>query len=486
MQPTGNHFDLDAAAVAARNGWIADSEASEFYSLLFDRSDTSHWKDNLAASAQAAFASTADRATEMVWFEPFLNMVTDVCWQARERGLGAHEPQRVRRHGSVEQPRLLYLATALIELQLYRFDFNYDGIFEVLSRADDAPLQVGPYDLNGIYLTFAQLSAGKRIVPSELFSSIGLDPESPTNLSRHLDRVPVKLRHLLLHGLWLFPFRFYGVEMLILAESLVKSDPKDGNAYYRMGEAYRRIAAATQWDFETGPSATHAPELEQTLSADPTLLEDQNYCYRRAVESLDMAIRVLDPQQLARHEEYKNYRLLVSTEWQVQTAIRSAVERQVASVDEKVQALSRQLESESNQLVWKSVEVLSLFAALMGLLITNISVLGIDGISTLERVGLIGLMALIMVGFFLLVRNTVFRVREGREGPKEVRTKPQKFSLRRPRKTAELQERISGLERDIEQMRNTNYQLAPFLDSVSGEQRRTGAQLHDGYRERTT
>ena len=91
-----------------------------------------------------------------------------------------------------------------------------------------------------------------------------------------------------------------------------------------------------------------------------------------------------------------------------------------------------------------------------------------------------------MVGFFLLVRNTVFRVREGREGPKEVRTKPQKFSLRRPRKTAELQERISGLERDIEQMRNTNYQLAPFLDSVSGEQRRTGAQLHDGYRERTT
>ena len=183
MQPTGNHFDLDAAAVAARNGWIADSEASEFYSLLFDRSDTSHWKDNLAASAQAAFASTADRATEMVWFEPFLNMVTDVCWQARERGLGAHEPQRVRRHGSVEQPRLLYLATALIELQLYRFDFNYDGIFEVLSRADDAPLQVGPYDLNGIYLTFAQLSAGKRIVPSELFSSIGLDPVSYTHLT---------------------------------------------------------------------------------------------------------------------------------------------------------------------------------------------------------------------------------------------------------------------------------------------------------------
>ena len=148
----------------------------------------------------------------------------------------------------------------------------------------------------------------------------------------------------------------------------------------------------------------------------------------------------------------------------MQTAIRSAVERQVASVDEKVQALSRQLESESNQLVWKSVEVLSLFAALMGLLITNISVLGIDSISTFERIGLIGLMALIMVGFFLLVRNTVFRVREGREGPKEVRTKPQKFSLRRPRKTAELQQRISELERDIERMRNTNYQLAPFLD----------------------
>lgn len=169
----------------------------------------------------------------------------------------------------------------------------------------------------------------------------------------------------------------------------------------------------------------------------------------------------------------------------MQTAIRSAVERQVASVDEKVQALSRQLESESNQLVWKSVEVLSLFAALMGLLITNISVLGIDSISTFERIGLIGLMALIMVGFFLLVRNTVFRVREGREAPEEVRTKAQKFSPRRPRKTAELQGRITELEREIERMRNTNYQLAPLLDSASGEQRRTGAQLSDGYRERT-
>lgn len=129
MQPTGNRFDLDAAAAAARKGWIADSETTEFYTLLFDRSDKHEWKDNLAEAARAAFAPTAETATEMVWFEPFLNMVTDVCWQARERGLGAHEPQRVRRHGSVEQPRLLYLATALIELQLYRFDFNYDGIF---------------------------------------------------------------------------------------------------------------------------------------------------------------------------------------------------------------------------------------------------------------------------------------------------------------------------------------------------------------------
>ena len=485
MQSTGNHLDLDRVVAAARKGWIADSEVSEFYTLLFDCSDERHWKDFLAKAAQAAFETTAESTSETVWFEPFLNMVTDVCWQAREKGLGTHEPQRVRRHGSVEQPRLLYLATALIELQLYRFDFNYDGIFDVLGRADDVPLQVGPYDLNGIYLTFAQLSAGKRVAPADLFSSIGLEPESPTNLSRHLDRVPVKLRHLLLHGLWLFPFRFYGVEMLILAESLVKSDPKDGNAYYRMGEAYRRIAAATQWDVEAQSSAPQAFEFEQTLVADPALLEDQNYCYRRAVESLDMAIRVLDPQQLARHEEYKNYRLLVSTEWQLQTAIRSAVERQVAGVDERVQALSRQLESESNQLVWKSVEVLSLFAALMGLLITNISVLGIESISTLERIGLICLMALIMVGFFLLVRNTVFRVREDREGPKEVRTKAQKFTLRRRRKTDVLQARINELENEIERMRNTNYQLAPFLGSASGNQR-SGRQIRERNSERTT
>lgn len=473
MEPTGNSFDVDAAVAAAKTGWITDSDREAFYDIVFDQADAAQWKSNLVEVAEATFAEAADAIEDMLWFEPFLNMVTDVSWKAREQGLGVHEPDRVRRHGSVMQSRLQYLASALIELQLYRFDFNYDGIFEVLSRADDAPLQIGPYDLNGIYLTFAQLSAGRRVVPEELFASIGLDPDSPTNLSRKLDRVPVKLRHLLLHGLWLFPFRFYGIEMLILAESLVKSDPKDGNAYYRMGEAYRRIASATKWDVDTESLAVQSLELEQTLNSDPALLEDQNYCYRRAVESLDMAIRVLDPTQLARHEEYKNYRLLVSTEWQVQTAIRGAVERQVATVDAKVQELSRQLEEESNQLVWKSVEVLSLFAALMGLLVTNISVLGISGVSTTERIGLVAFMAVIMISFFLLVRNTVFRVRDDRTGHREIQTKPQRFMLRRPRKTERLQGQIAELQREVERIRHTNYQFAPLLGGTAEARQHT-------------
>lgn len=328
---------------------------------------------------------------------------------ARGRGLRRGS----RRHGSIGKPHLPYLTTALIELQLYRFDFNYEGIYEILSRADDAPLQVGPYDLNGIYLTFAQLSSGKRVSAAALFASIGLELDAASNVARDLDRVPIKLRHLLLHGMWLFPFRYYGVEMLILAESLVKSDPKDGNAYYRMGEAYRRIAAATQWDVEPGSAVVETPELE------------------------------LSP------------------------AIRSAVEQQVANVDATVLELSRQLEAESNKLVWKSVEVLSLFAALMGLLITNISVLGIQGISTAERVGLIVLMAVVMVGFFLLVRNTVFRVRDDRTGQEEVPTRAQRFSLRRPSKTAAMQERIDELEHDVARLRRSNYQFAPLLSGPS-------------------
>lgn len=484
MEPTGNAFDIAAAATVAREGWTSDADQSELYAMLFDGAGgdgtdgdvAQAWKDSLVALADAVFAEEAAATTErhgassadaVAWFEPFLNLVTDVCWKARERCLGRHEPERVRRHGSIGKPHLPYVTTALIELQLYRFDFNYEGIYEVLSRADDAPLQVGPYDLNGIYLTFAQLSSGKRVSAAALFASIGLELDAASNVARDLDRVPIKLRHLLLHGMWLFPFRYYGVEMLILAESLVKSDPKDGNAYYRMGEAYRRIAAATQWDVEPGSAVVETPELELSLDADPTLLEDQNYCYRRAVESLDMAIRVLDPQQLWLHEEYKNYRLLVSTEWQVQTAIRSAVEQQVANVDAKVLELSRQLEAESNKLVWKSVEVLSLFAALMGLLITNISVLGIQGISTAERVGLIVLMAVVMVGFFLLVRNTVFRVRDDRTGQEEVRTRAQRFSLRRPSKTTAMQERIDELEHDVARLRRSNYQFAPLLSGPS-------------------
>ena len=158
MEPTGNAFDIAAAATVAREGWTSDADQSELYAMLFDGAGgdgtdgdvAQAWKDSLVALADAVFAEEAaaterhgaSSADAVAWFEPFLNLVTDVCWKARERCLGRHEPERVRRHGSIGKPHLPYLTTALIELQLYRFDFNYEGIYEVLSRADDAPLQL--------------------------------------------------------------------------------------------------------------------------------------------------------------------------------------------------------------------------------------------------------------------------------------------------------------------------------------------------------
>lgn len=454
-------------AAAARRGWIDGADPTEFYRLLFAQDAEKSWKDELGTTAAQLFDAPGDcpddQTMSVASFERLLNMVTDVAWQARMEGIGIHEPERVERNVSSTGNRVGYLVCALIELQLYRFDFNYSGIFEVLSRADDDPLVVGPFDLNAIYYTFAQLSSGRKVTTRQIFNAVGV--KDPENIALDLNRVPIKIRHLLLHGMWLFPFRYYGLEMLLLSQSLIQADPKDGNAYYRRGEAYRRIAASADWDVAGESGELEKEHLELNLTDGAHQLSDRDYCYRRAIESLDMAIRVVDPKDLARHDEYKNYRLLVSTEWQVQTAIRSAVEQQVAEVDEKVRVLSRQLETESNQLMWKSVEVLSLFAALMGLLITNISVVGIQGISTLERVLLIALMGVILVVFYLLVRNTVYRVRDEAGKHKEVPTRAEKIGVLRRRRTEteRLKEEVAVLRTKLGTLETNGWKYAPLF-----------------------
>ena len=36
MEPTGNAFDIAAAATVAREGWTSDADQSELYAMLFD------------------------------------------------------------------------------------------------------------------------------------------------------------------------------------------------------------------------------------------------------------------------------------------------------------------------------------------------------------------------------------------------------------------------------------------------------------------
>lgn len=487
MDRSATEDELAFLVEQAEWAWFGGSDPDLFYRGLFTSyapgelekmSETDRlaaktaWKDTTVHIAEALFPQAQDRTRAGVFrspaeFEKCLNMVTDIAWKARENFRGIQQPERVVRTPRTPLSDMGYLVTVLIELQLYRFDFNYEGIRDVLGRAEDEPLVIGDLDLNSVYLIFARLNAGRAVNPRSIFEAVGVKNSPPQDPATGLTSVPTKIKHLLLHGMWLFPMGYYGWEMLAFAESLLRSNPSDANAHYRRGEAYRRIAATiglggheTMYD-GAGAGIDAGRNPFEALDSDEGE-KDQDYFYRQAVRSLDLAIQNVDAGALDIHNEYKNYRLLVSTEWQVQRALRSTVSAQMERVHEEVAELSKELETQSNQMTWKAVEVLALFVALIGILSMNISVVGISGISMWERFGIVIISAATLAGFYYLVRSAVFRLRVRDKKDRMRQTRPQRFRSRGRNEL--IVQRLESLEDKLGELSSTNAKLVHALD----------------------
>lgn len=412
----------------AQRVWIGGEHPDRLFAALFD-SDVADadWKQQVCVLADAVFGETVYR--EIDAFEAMFNAVTDATWKARERCLGEHNEEWLRLLPEwARQSRTAEFALILIELQLHRFNFDHDGIRRVLDMANDAPLRFHnlsvTVNLNQVFLTFARLLSGRRIDPQHVFDAVGA-PLSDGNehAVSQLEQVPLKLKHLMLHGLWLYPDTEYGEQILAFSEAILRyHSPNDYIAHYRRAEGYRRMAA-----IEAAPRS-------DVFSGHTVRSRDDFYA--EALHSVQMAIKNLPADATALHGEFVSYRMMIATERQVQNSIQGRVDAELAHVGAEVERMSERIEAESRNSLLRSIEILSVFLAVIGVLSFNISLAGLEQIGTFERFGLILTAGVILGAFSWMVHVAVYR---------HTHAEPVVMKTRR-KQIRELQQRIVALE----------------------------------------
>ena len=412
----------------AERVWVGGESPDRLFAALFTP-DTAGigWKQQVCEIAHEVFGETVYRDIDA--FEAMFNAVTDATWKARENNLGVHNEEWLRLLPEwAKQSRTAEFALILIELQLHRFNFDHDGIRRVLGMASDAPLRFHnlsvTVNLNQVFLTFARLLAGRRIDPQHVFDAVGVPHSDGQDTAvSQLEPVPLKIKHLMLHGLWLYPDTEYGEQILAFSEAILRyHSPNDFVAHYRRAEGYRRMAAV-----EAAPRS-------DVFSGHTVRSRDDFYA--EALHSVQMAIKNLPPDATALHAEFVSYRMMIATERQVQHSIQGRVDAELAHVSAEVERMSEKIEAESRNSLLRSIEILSVFLAVIGVLSFNISLAGLENVGTLERFGLILTAGVILGAFSWMVHVAVYR---------HTHAEPVVVKTRR-KQIRELQQRIAALE----------------------------------------
>ena len=412
----------------AERVWVGGESPDRLFAALFDPDRAGiGWKQQVCELAHEVFGETVYRDIDA--FEAMFNAVTDATWKARENNLGVHNEEWLRLLPEwAKQSRTAEFALILIELQLHRFNFDHDGIRRVLDMASDAPLRFHnlsvTVNLNQVFLTFARLLAGRRIDPQHVFDAVGVPHSDGQDTAvSQLEPVPLKIKHLMLHGLWLYPDTEYGEQILAFSEAILRyHSPNDFVAHYRRAEGYRRMAAV-----EAAPRS-------DVFSGHTVRSRDDFYA--EALHSVQMAIKNLPADATALHAEFVSYRMMIATERQVQHSIQGRVDTELAHVSAEVERMSEKIEAESRNSLLRSIEILSVFLAVIGVLSFNISLAGLENVGTLERFGLILTAGVILGAFSWMVHVAVYR---------HTHAEPVVVKTRR-KQIRELQQRIAALE----------------------------------------
>lgn len=281
------------------------------------------------------------------------DVLTDLAWEARCQGLGApvviSNEQLV---GSGDPHR--DAALAVLALQGSRFDFDHRKIHQILSIIGPHLLEEG--NIADAFELFARLAAGEQ-VPGEEIRVVA----EATSIR--------KVQHLVLHGLWLSPHASYGSLMVDLGRRIIRQHPNDFNAWMRRADGHRRL-----------------------------------HDYQAALDAIDTAIYHLPAELLSIHGDYARQRFFITNEWQMHDVIIRLGQDQQNQLRSTVTAYGDKLRSEYQSMLFRVMEILALFTALIGLLAATVGATVAGDLTMWERIGVISAASIFLIFFFVMVR----------------------------------------------------------------------------------
>ncbi len=260
---------------------------------------------------------------------------------------------------SESEPALYRVELALL-LQAARYDFDFELIERVLNAAGRQITESSPYFR--AMLQFSRLGRGKDVEREEIDAILTDAPESEKVLS------------LLAHGLWFTAGAAEADQLLELCGMLHQLNPSDHVTYMRKASAHRRRGE-----------------------------------YDKAIIAINRAITLLPPGETEVHADYKLERVTIAIQHEATNRLTAAAQ---ASIREASTALERRMseliEETDRQLsdsLFKVVEILGVFTAIIGLIATVIAGQAIgSGLTWWMRLVVILAGGLVTISFFALLR----------------------------------------------------------------------------------
>lgn len=282
-----------------------------------------------------------------------LDLMTDMAWAARSAGVSA--PTVIPLDQLVPTgERGRDAAMALFALQGARFDFDHRRMQQILGLIE--PTSLAEEQLGDAFMIFVRLAAGEDVPDAEIADV------APAG-------APLKIQHLVLHGLWLSPHSRYGGRLVDLGTRIIRLNPADANAWMRRADGHRRRSE-----------------------------------YMAALDAIDTAIYHLPPDQLAIHDDFARQRLFITTESQLHDKISRLGEEQQEILRTSVSAYGENLRSEYHAMLFRVMEILALFTALIGLLAAAVGASVAGDLSMWERIGVVASASVFLMFFFIMIR----------------------------------------------------------------------------------
>lgn len=351
-------FRIESADLAALSEVIRSDESLHH---IASRLVSKYFVGRATAAKDATWMDeiTAWLATLIDREDRFLIASSDITWalrQSRCSVLSVLRMPNVMQH--MDSEPVLFRTEICVLLQSARYDFNFELIEQLLSAAGRSVTGTSLYF--AAMLQFSRMGSGKQIDRAAIE---GL-------LSRTESE---KILSLLLHGLWFTSGSDEANLMIRIADRLIQSNPYDPVTLMRQAAAYRRLGL-----------------------------------YDEAVTAINRATAILPPNEAEMHGDFKLERVTIAIQKDASERLEKAIADQVhdASTALKVQidSIVAATRSELSDSMFKVVEILGIFTAIIAVIATVVASAGASGVPWPGRILVVLAGGLVALGFFAVLR----------------------------------------------------------------------------------